>query len=514
MGMAASRTIAVQADAQDGGDILDVNHIDNANFGTPPDGQTPRMQMYLFDLTNPMRDGDFDNSVIIHEYGHGVSNRLTGGPANASALDALQSGGMGEGWSDFYALMFLQRPTDTPNSAIPVGTYVLGEPPNGAGIRQFPYSFNMAIDPHNYANFNGGNNEVHDTGEIWASTLWDMNWLLINKYGYDSNLYTGWSASPGPAHAGNKLALRLVMDAMKLQPANPSFTQARDAILAADVALNGGADLLQIWTAFARRGLGANAFTASSASTSVTTDSTIPSGLGGISVVSTTPGASSVVGASPTQYVVNLSNPVDPANLDASDFQVNGSPANAYVLSNANQTITFTFDSDPVVAQGVQTMHISAGAFTGSLDASPVKDLSTFFRYDVSPLQVVSTAPANGVFSVPGSVTYDVTFSEAIDPASVQASDLGQLGANGAVVTAATVLPGNLTARFTISGMSSEGAISTNIAAEAITDQFGNIGTSFSANFTVDIISTPYPVPLARKSPIGSLIYDPIARRL
>src|SRR4029077_10269596 len=136
-------------------------------------------------------------------FGHGVSNRLTGGPANSNALDAIQSGGMGEGWSDWWSLMFTQKPSDAQFDAYPVGTYVLGQPLNGPGIRIFPYSTDMAIDPHTIGDFNT-DNEVHDTGEIWTSTLWDMNWLLIDKYGFNSNLYTGYT---GPGSAGNILAL-------------------------------------------------------------------------------------------------------------------------------------------------------------------------------------------------------------------------------------------------------------------------------------------------------------------
>src|SRR5262249_60734813 len=115
--------------------------------------------------------------VIIHEYGHGVSTRLTGGPADSSSLNNLQSGGMGEGWSDWWALMLTQRTTDTKNAAYPIGNYVLGLPQTGGGIPNFPYNFTMAIDPHTFADFNGGfpNNEVHNAGELWATALWDMN---------------------------------------------------------------------------------------------------------------------------------------------------------------------------------------------------------------------------------------------------------------------------------------------------------------------------------------------------
>src|SRR5437773_5723108 len=117
---------------------------------------------------------------------------------------------MGEGWSDWWALMLTQRPTDTKNAAYPIGTYVVGQPLTGGGIRRYPYSFNMTTDPLTYDNYNtDSSKEVHRTGEIWCSTLWDMNWLLVDKYGYDPDLYTGYSAS-GPGSAGNKLALRLV----------------------------------------------------------------------------------------------------------------------------------------------------------------------------------------------------------------------------------------------------------------------------------------------------------------
>lgn len=259
---------AVQADAQDG------SGTNNANFGTPADGGAGRMQMYLFTAPTPDRDGDFDAMVIAHEFGHGISNRLT--DAGANGLTTIQSRGLGEGWGDIYSLMFTQDVTDTQNAAYPSGTYVLNQPLNGPGIRRRPYSFDKTIDPLDFDAYGTSgttaygvarSTEVHNSGELWTSALWDMNWLLINKYGYDQNLYTGWTAAPGPGHAGNKLAMQLIADGMKLQPNNPSFTQARDAILAADQALTGGVNQLEIWTAFARRGLGVNASTPGSTST-------------------------------------------------------------------------------------------------------------------------------------------------------------------------------------------------------------------------------------------------------
>jgi extracellular elastinolytic metalloproteinase len=261
----------VQAEAQDGGGM------DNANMATPPDGTSPRMQMYIFDITNPYLDGDLDAEVVTHEFGHGVSNRLTGGPANASALQTNQSGGMGEGWSDFWALMFTQLPTDTKNTPRPVGAWLNGAPAGGPGIRRFSYSYDMGVNPQTFADYNTdtsyfGGPEPHNTGELWTQVLWDMNWNLINKFGFDPDLKKGYQTGG----AGNLLALQLVMDGLKIQPVNPTFIEARDAILAADKALTGGENQPEIWEAFARRGLGLSASTSNSDSTVVNTATDMP----------------------------------------------------------------------------------------------------------------------------------------------------------------------------------------------------------------------------------------------
>jgi hypothetical protein len=250
--------------------------VDNAFMATLPEGESPFMGMFLWDLTSPSRSGGLDGEVIIHEYGHGVSNRLTGGPSNVSALDALQSGAMGEGWGDWWSIMFTQgAATPTRSTVRSVGTYVLGQNLSGPGIRRFPYSYDTLVNPLTLGDFNGGfpNNEVHNAGEIWTQVLWDMNVLLVETHGYEPDLYAGYT---GPNSAGNLIALQLVMDALKLQPVNPSFIQARDAILQADTALTGGQNHFEIWTAFARRGFGLSASTANSDSTVVTEAFDIP----------------------------------------------------------------------------------------------------------------------------------------------------------------------------------------------------------------------------------------------
>ena len=120
----------------------------NANFGTPADGGNPTMNMFLCTNSNPPHDGDLDNMVIVHEYGHGISNRLTGGPSNSGCLSNSEQ--MGEGWSDYYGLMLTMEVGDVGSDARGVGTYLFGQPTTGPGIRTFRYSTNFGVNPHTY----------------------------------------------------------------------------------------------------------------------------------------------------------------------------------------------------------------------------------------------------------------------------------------------------------------------------------------------------------------------------
>jgi len=193
-------------------------------------------------------DSGFDNGVIAHEYAHGISNRLTGGPSEAFCL--FNDEQMGEGWSDFFALVTTVRPEDTGELPRGIGNYVTGRDIRGRGIRRQPYSTNFDINDQTYDDVIG-TNAPHPLGEIWAATLWDLYWALVDEYDYDPDLYTGTG--------GNNIAIQLVMDGMKLQECRPGFIDGRDAILAADAINNNGANECIIWEVFARRGLGWNA---------------------------------------------------------------------------------------------------------------------------------------------------------------------------------------------------------------------------------------------------------------
>lgn len=245
---------AVNAEAQSG---ADVGASDNAFFGTPPDGGAPTMMMFEFTSTNPRRDSDLDAGIIAHEYGHGLSNRLTAGPAAAGCLSNTEQ--MGEGWSDYLGAILTIEEGDTGVDRRGMGTYVLGQTITGRGIRAFPYSTDFAINPQTYDDIMTAS-VPHGVGSIWATMLWDMTWLLIDKYGFDSDIYNGTG--------GNNIAFQLVVEGLKLQPCSPGFVDGRDAILAADQALYGGANQCDIWQAFSNRGLGFSAQQGSSASRS------------------------------------------------------------------------------------------------------------------------------------------------------------------------------------------------------------------------------------------------------
>ena len=55
-------------------------------------------------------DSDYDGQVVIHEYAHGMTDRLVGGTTSTSCLNDIQSGAMSEGWSDYFAISFFNNP--------------------------------------------------------------------------------------------------------------------------------------------------------------------------------------------------------------------------------------------------------------------------------------------------------------------------------------------------------------------------------------------------------------------
>jgi uncharacterized protein (TIGR03437 family) len=225
---------AIFADAQDG------SGVNNANFLTPPDGTPGRVQMYIFTTTNPNRDGDLEQGIIIHELTHGLSNRLVG---NATGLSGMQAGGMGEGWSDYFAVALLRSESDDLGGSYPQGQWVTNNYPRG--VRRFPYSTSLDVYPLTFKDLRLST-QVHAVGEIWCNTLLEMRALLIRRLGF---------------REGQRQSLQLVVDGLKLTPRAPTFLDARNAILLADRINNGGANQCTIWQAFSKRGMGFDAET-------------------------------------------------------------------------------------------------------------------------------------------------------------------------------------------------------------------------------------------------------------
>jgi len=245
----------------------DLGVANNSMFAPAPDGQNGRCYMFIFNFPSPYRDGSLDQEVVIHEFTHGTSWRLVGG---GMALGSLQGNGMGEGWSDFYSEALLNPTNASPDAAYASGGYVTylfyGLDQNYYyGIRRYPYSTDVSKNPLTFKDIDPTQalahkgvplsplfspfdprsaDEVHNQGEVWCVTLWEMHANLVHKY--------GWAI-------GNELTLQLATDGMKLTPGLPNFLQARDAILLADAIDNGGANANEIWNAFAKRGMGYSA---------------------------------------------------------------------------------------------------------------------------------------------------------------------------------------------------------------------------------------------------------------
>ena len=332
----------------------DFSGTNNANFSTGPDGSQPRMQMYIWPGPNPDRDGDIDQDIMLHELTHGTSNRLH---SNASGLAATVSRGMGEGWSDFYARSILSSADEDVNGIFNIGGYATHLAAAGYtdnyyyGIRRFPYAVKTNVGPngkpHNPLTFadtnpntidltdgayprgifgaggRGGAVAVHNIGEVWCMSLLEVRARLITRLGYAE---------------GNQRMLQLVTDAMKLDPVNPTLIDARNSLLAADVAYD-NEDVLDIWAGFATRGIG---FGATMTATNVNGKESFDYPIPGMGTTTFSDAACNANGkADPGEdltITVPLTNPLSVALTDVSASIVGGGTAN-YGTINPGATI-------------------------------------------------------------------------------------------------------------------------------------------------------------------------------
>lgn len=342
------------------------------------------------------RDSDLDNGVIIHEYGHGISNRLTGGRTNVSCLGNQEQ--MGEGWSDWLALVLTTHPDDTAETRRGIGTYVIYEPTDGNGIRPTPYTTDMSVNPSTYDTIKDPAITVpHGVGYVWSSMLWEVYWNLVHKHGYNPDVYGDWTTG------GNNLAIQLVMDGMKLQACQPGFVTGRNAILQADQVLTGGANQCEIWQGFAKRGLGVSASQGSSNNRS--------DGTQAFDLPTACVPTLSLANPSPAQYSdpVLLSASVSPATFGGQpvtgsvEFFIDGSSVGSSALDGSgatslsvdntraagNYSVTATFT--PSGPSGVNTS--SAGPVTLAVNKEDAEATYAGDQYVITAGPNVNNAP-------------------------------------------------------------------------------------------------------------------------
>jgi extracellular elastinolytic metalloproteinase len=264
-----------QAAAISGG-APNYNGRDNANMNTGADGNHPQTNMFLWQplpgaFYAPCVDGDYDMPVIGHEYGHAIENRMIG--KGVGARQGTHAGAMGEAFGDFDALEYLNAFHYAPvpgSDEWTEGAYVTGNHYNG--IRDYLASEPMGGDfPEPGANaqvnslnlsdygFDNVGPEVHADGEIWVAVEYDIRDLMLDRYpaeGAELDIACARGRVAADECPGNRRWIQLYYDSMVLMPRNTTILQARDAMLAADVARFGGANQDLLWRAFAQRGFG------------------------------------------------------------------------------------------------------------------------------------------------------------------------------------------------------------------------------------------------------------------
>ncbi|KAH6593441.1 hypothetical protein BASA50_007330 [Batrachochytrium salamandrivorans] len=204
------------------------------------------LNLHIFTATEPNRDSALDNTIIVHELTHGLSDRLTGGAHEDLCMTETESHGLSEGYSDIIAIIFTAKPEDTRNTRRVIGGYIGGD---SQGIRRYPYTTDMKVNPLTYQNA-VGEKDPYRLGEIWATMLWEVYWNFVEEYGFSENLHDATQEQ------GNIIFLQLFVGTLMIQPCDPTFASAHHAMLAADDVYYGGIHKYLINEGFAKHGLG------------------------------------------------------------------------------------------------------------------------------------------------------------------------------------------------------------------------------------------------------------------
>ncbi|KAH6593184.1 hypothetical protein BASA61_004323 [Batrachochytrium salamandrivorans] len=234
-----------------GGDPVIINLQDSerkndASFNTPFDGRSGVLDLHIYTATEPNRDPALDNTVTVHELGHSLSGRLTGGAQTKICMSKTESGGLSEGYSDMMALIFTAKPEDTRSTEKVIGEYVEGI---SQGMRRYPYTTDLDVNPLTYQDV-VGEKDPYRLCEIWASLLLEVYWNFVDAYGFSADLHDATQEK------GNIIFLQLFVATLMIQPCEPTFESAYDTMLAADDIYYGGIHEHLITKGFAKRGLG------------------------------------------------------------------------------------------------------------------------------------------------------------------------------------------------------------------------------------------------------------------
>lgn len=246
------------------------------------DGESPIIHMGINGFSSSNKDGTLSLSVLGHEWTHYMVRRLVGG-GSMDNLSTSQAHSLNEGWADFIGHFLTIEASDglPPGSPDWDGTYAVGPYFNSDydpypvwdglgtadpdayyyGVRRYPITVDENRNPLSFRHLEHDvalpadipfydwktrslyNAEVHSAGEIWAVALWEAYHDLLEQR---------------PAltfeNKRERMAEYLVAG-MKATPSNPTYLEARNALLAA-VRATDLQDYEIFRQAFARRGMG------------------------------------------------------------------------------------------------------------------------------------------------------------------------------------------------------------------------------------------------------------------
>jgi hypothetical protein len=236
----------------------------------------------------------------------------------------------------------------------------------------------------------------------------------------------------------------------------------------------------------------------------------------------------------PTTITVDFNDSLYLPSVDASDLLVDGFSTATGVTQIDGDTLEFTIPGG--LAEGAHTLSFAAGSIL-DVQQTPVDAFSSSFNLDATAPRVTATSLAPGAVVAPGSLSYQVTFSEPMKASNLSADDFSLHGnilggyyspTSFSFDLSSTVLTLNYDGlpedNYTLTLYSgvTEGGNFTDAIGHALDGEFsgtfpsgdGVDGGDFAIGFAMDIATTAFPVPLTAKPPLGSLIYDPTASGL